>query len=91
MIFGHLLTSSNYDDDEERMTSGRNGLGIKLTNVLVKHLQLRHLIQIIKKFLRKLENNMRESDPHKVTSCSNKTGYTEVSWSQILKIWNGTL
>lgn len=31
MIFGHLLTSSNYDDDEDREDiSGRNGLGVKL-------------------------------------------------------------
>jgi DNA gyrase/topoisomerase IV subunit B len=31
MIFGHLLTSSNYDDDEDREDiSGRNGYGIKL-------------------------------------------------------------
>jgi DNA topoisomerase-2 len=29
MIFGKLLTSSNYDDNEERMTSGRNGAGSK--------------------------------------------------------------
>ncbi|NDB86267.1 MAG: hypothetical protein EB127_26755, partial [Alphaproteobacteria bacterium] len=29
MIFGHLLTSSNYNDNEERKTSGKNGLGIK--------------------------------------------------------------
>lgn len=30
MIFGQLLTGSNYDDKEERIISGRNGLGIKL-------------------------------------------------------------
>ena len=30
MIFGQLLTGSNYDDEEERVISGRNGLGIKL-------------------------------------------------------------
>jgi DNA topoisomerase-2 len=30
LIFGHLLTSSNYDDEEERLVSGRNGLGGKL-------------------------------------------------------------
>ena len=30
MIFGQLLTGSNYDDEEERIVSGRNGLGIKL-------------------------------------------------------------
>ena len=29
MIFGKLLTSSNYDDKEERMTSGKNGAGVK--------------------------------------------------------------
>jgi DNA topoisomerase II len=30
MVFGELLTSSNYDDEEERMVSGRNGVGVKL-------------------------------------------------------------
>lgn len=29
LIFGNLLTSSNYNDNEERKTSGKNGLGIK--------------------------------------------------------------
>ena len=33
LIFGHLLSGSNYNDEEERVTSGRNGLGIKLLNV----------------------------------------------------------
>jgi DNA topoisomerase-2 len=33
MIFGQLLTSSNYNDDEERKTSGRNGYGVKLSSI----------------------------------------------------------
>ena len=33
MIFGHLLTSSNYDDDAAKVTGGRNGYGAKLCNV----------------------------------------------------------
>ena len=33
MIFGHLLTGSNYDDDEKKVTGGRNGYGAKLTNI----------------------------------------------------------
>ena len=33
MIFGQLLTGSNYDDEEERILSGRNGLGSKLCNI----------------------------------------------------------
>ncbi|MCJ1304555.1 DNA topoisomerase 2 [Hypocenomyce scalaris] len=33
MIFGHLLTSSNYDDGQQKVTGGRNGYGAKLCNV----------------------------------------------------------
>ena len=33
MIFGHLLTSSNYDDEQAKVTGGRNGYGAKLCNV----------------------------------------------------------
>ncbi|XP_060074256.1 DNA topoisomerase 2-alpha-like isoform X2 [Ylistrum balloti] len=33
MIFGHLLTSSNYDDTEKKVTGGRNGYGAKLCNI----------------------------------------------------------
>lgn len=33
MIFGHLLTSSNYDDTEKKITGGKNGFGAKLTNI----------------------------------------------------------
>ncbi|KAI5191434.1 DNA topoisomerase II [Nematocida minor] len=33
LIFGHLLTSSNYDDAEKKMTGGRNGYGAKLCNI----------------------------------------------------------
>ena len=36
LIFGHLLTSSNYDDSEQRVTGGRNGYGAKLANVFSK-------------------------------------------------------
>lgn len=36
LVFGHLLTSSNYNDDEQRVTGGRNGYGSKLTNVFSK-------------------------------------------------------
>ena len=36
MIFGHLLTSSNFNDEEEKTTGGRNGFGAKLCNVFSK-------------------------------------------------------
>jgi DNA topoisomerase-2 len=33
LVFGHLLTSTNYDDSQKRIVGGRNGYGAKLTNI----------------------------------------------------------
>ncbi|KAJ8404372.1 hypothetical protein AAFF_G00341450 [Aldrovandia affinis] len=33
LIFGQLLTSSNYDDDQKKVVGGRNGYGAKLCNI----------------------------------------------------------
>ena len=36
LVFGHLLTSSNYDDSIKKVTGGRNGYGAKLANIFSK-------------------------------------------------------
>ena len=36
LLFGNLLTGSNFDDDEKRVTGGRHGYGAKLTNIFSK-------------------------------------------------------
>jgi DNA topoisomerase-2 len=36
LIFGHLLTSSNYDKSEEKIVGGKNGYGSKAVNILSK-------------------------------------------------------
>ena len=41
LIFGHLLTSSNYDDNEKKVTGGRNGYGAKLANIFSKKFVLK--------------------------------------------------
>ena len=33
LTFGHLLTSTNYDDTKDRVVGGRNGYGAKLANI----------------------------------------------------------
>lgn len=33
LLFGHLLTGSNFDDSQKRITGGRHGYGAKLTNI----------------------------------------------------------
>ena len=40
LIFGHLLTSSNYDDSIKKVTGGRNGFGAKLANVFSKKFEI---------------------------------------------------
>ncbi len=36
LIFGELLTGSNFNDEEKKITGGRNGFGAKLTNIYSK-------------------------------------------------------
>ena len=36
LIFGHLLTGSNFRDEGSRYTGGRHGYGAKLTNIFSK-------------------------------------------------------
>lgn len=64
LIFGHLLTSTNYNDQEDRLTSGRNGLGVKLTNVFSKKFEI-ELIDVHTKqcYKQKWEDNMRKCSP----------------------------
>ena len=40
MIFGELLTSGNYNKDEEKITGGKNGYGAKLTNIFSKYFKI---------------------------------------------------
>ena len=37
LIFGQLLTSSNYDDADKKTVGGRNGYGAKLANIFSTH------------------------------------------------------
>ena len=54
LIFGHLLTSSNYDDSEKKVVGGRNGFGAKLANIFLKSLQLKLLIHLKRSFFKNL-------------------------------------
>ena len=53
LIFGCLLTSTNYDDKKEKVTGGKNGYGAKLANIFstkfivetVDRIRKKHYIQ----------------------------------------------
>jgi len=40
MIFGELLTSSNYDPKEKKLVGGKNGYGVKLVNIFANEMKL---------------------------------------------------
>jgi len=81
MIFGKLLTSSNYDDKEERMTSGRNGLGSKASNIFSKEFSVKLFDPHTgHQYIQTWRNNMSEKDKPKITSPKQKTGYTQISF-----------
>merc|ERR1719453_1767968 len=61
MVFGHLLTSDNYDDDEKKTTGGRNGYGAKLTNIFSTKFELECADSESKKIYQQTwENNMQK-------------------------------
>jgi len=89
LIFGHLLSGSNYDDSEKRLTSGRNGLGAKLTNVLSTTFTVEGTDPERKlKLVQTWNNNMRATTGPKVSKYALKNGYTRVSWEWDMK-WFG--
>ncbi|KAI3386214.1 hypothetical protein SNEBB_004294 [Seison nebaliae] len=80
LIFGHLLTSSNYDDDEKKVTGGRNGFGAKLCNIFSREFQVETSSkEYHKKFHQRWMNNMSECDEPKILS-STGTDFTRVSF-----------
>ena len=40
LIFGELLTSTNYDKNEKKLVGGKNGYGVKLVNIFAKQLEI---------------------------------------------------
>ena len=81
LIFGHLLTSSNYDDNERKVTGGRNGYGAKLCNIFSTEFILETADpKAGHKYIQKWENNMNVCHPPTITSYKKGTSYTKVTF-----------
>ncbi|KAM6451890.1 DNA topoisomerase 2-alpha isoform 1-T2 [Liasis olivaceus] len=67
LIFGHLLTSSNYDDDEKKVTGGRNGYGAKLCNIFSTKFTVETACKEYKKLFKQTwTNNMTKAGEMKL-------------------------
>lgn len=59
LVFGHLRTSSNYDDDNERLNVGRNGIGVKIVNIFSTKFTVETVDAVNgKKYKQKFTDNM---------------------------------
>tara|TARA_B000000475_G_scaffold272261_1_gene272982 strand:+ start:24329 stop:27817 length:3489 start_codon:yes stop_codon:yes gene_type:complete len=78
LIFGELLTSSNYDKSEVRLTGGLNGLGAKLSIIFSKEATIETVDHRNKKmFKQTFKDNLLIKEKPIITQ-SKKQPYTEI-------------
>lgn len=81
MIFGHLLTSSNYDDEEQKVVGGRNGYGAKLCNIFSTKFTVETSSSEYKKaFKQTWGNNMTKTSEPKIKPNSGDD-FTKITFS----------
>lgn len=85
MIFGNLLTSSNYDDNEKRTVGGRNGVGAKAANIF----SAKFIIEVQsngKNYVQEFSDGMNEKTDPEITKKSSKD-YTKITFYPDFKIF----
>ena len=80
LIFGHLLTGTNYNDSEERIVGGQNGYGAKLANIFSTEFTIETVDKTRNlKYIQTFTNNMTVRTEPKITTYSSKP-YTRISF-----------
>lgn len=77
VIFGNLMSGSNYDDNDERTVAGLNGLGAKLTNIFSTEFTV-STCDGKNHFIQTFTNNMRERS--KPVIKKSKSNHTEIKY-----------
>ncbi len=83
LIFGELLTSSNYDDSVERTTGGRNGYGAKLANIYSTYFKVETLdAEEGLEFTQEFKSNMGVKEEPTIKKVKTKTpkSYTSITF-----------
>ena len=85
LIFGELLTSTNYNKDEKKVVGGKNGYGAKLTNIFSKSFKLETVDhKRKKKYSQLFRGNMKIIQNPKISDYSGKP-YTKITWTADFK------
>ena len=80
MIFGHLMTSTNYNKKEKKIVGGKNGFGFKLVLIFSKNGRIETVDHRRKlKYVQEFTDNLSVIGKPKITKCKSKP-YTKVSF-----------
>ena len=85
MIFGMLRTGENYDDDSERLTGGKNGLGSKLSNIFSTEFSLETIDSERKKHYVQSWTDHMDKKTEPVIKTTRKKPMTRVTFKPDLK------
>jgi DNA topoisomerase II len=86
LVFGHLLSGSNYDDDEKKLTGGRNGYGAKLANIYSHEFTIETADKNTgQKYKQTWTDNMSKCGKAKITKNSKGEEFTRVTFHPDLK------
>jgi DNA topoisomerase-2 len=81
LIFGNLMTSSNYDDTQERVVGGTNGYGSKLTNIFSTKFAVETADPENKKvYAQEWTDNMSVCGKPSIKKYTKAKGYTKISF-----------
>ena len=82
MIFGELLTSTNYNKDEKKLVGGKNGYGVKLVNIFAKHMTV-HVQDAGRQlyYTQDFKDNMTKVSEPVVKAYKKKTSSVQIDWT----------
>jgi DNA topoisomerase II len=86
LIFGNLLTSSNYNDNEKKVTGGRNGYGAKLANIFSTEFVVETCDGKRKRrYKQTFRSNMTQKGAPRITDCKPTDNWTCISFKPDLE------
>jgi DNA topoisomerase-2 len=86
LIFGHLMTSTSFDESKVRITGGVHGLGAKLTSIFSKYFKVEvGDSKNKKKFTQIYKNNMSVKSEPIIDEYNKGIGYVKITYQADLK------
>lgn len=81
MIFGHLMTSTNYKKSQKKITGGKNGFGFKLVLIYSTWGRIETVDHIRgKKYIQEFKDNLSTICKPKITKATKSKPYTKVQF-----------